>query len=315
MESRSSASIGVMGRRLQLAPLVKGLAVQQDRDQSGKNRSNNGGPVTVGVVPASWRLRQCLLTGMVSGALGLGLGAPLAGQTIRGLVTDAVTGSVIPLATATLVAESGERLSSVLTTEEGFYLLTGDGSGLYLVRVAAPGYLPGRAGPLELGSDDAQVLEIRLEAAPIGLEGLVVEGQRQGASPRYLNEKGFWARYEEGRGQFLTPGEVLASDAMFTPHLFRGLEQVVPQYGVAPWSMWPMLGISEHRACVPRTFVDDVWVNRPNFGIAEGTGLDDIVPIDRVLAVEVYRGPFQAPMRYQGTTYDNECGVVLIWTR
>jgi hypothetical protein len=154
-----------------------------------------------------------------------------------------------------------------------------------------------------------------MAVAPIGLEGLVVEGRRQELGGRYLTERGFWERYEQGRGQFLTPGEVLASDAMFTPHLLRGMEQVLPQYGVAPWAMWPMLGISERRACEPRTFVDDVWLNRPDFGIREGAGLDDIVPIDRVLAVEVYVGPFQAPIRYQGTTYDNDCGVILIWTR
>ena len=41
----------------------------------------------------------------------------------------------------------------------------------------------------------------------------------------------------------------------------------------------------------------------------------DIVPIDIVEAIEVYWGPFQAPMRYQGSPYENECGVILVWTR
>lgn len=241
--------------------------------------------------------------------------APLTAQTIRGLVTDAVTGTVIPLATVTLVAENGERVSSTLSTDEGFYQVTGTGSGRYLIRATAPGYLPGRAGPTEVDEDDALVLELRLDAAPIDLEGLVVEGERAGGTSNYLTQRGFWGRYEEGRGQFLTPADVLASDAMFTPHLMRGMERVLPQYGVAPWQMWPLLGIVENRSCEPRVYVDDVWVNRPDFGIREGSGLDDIAPLERVLAIEVYDGSFKAPMKYQGTTWDNPCGVVLIWTR
>lgn len=262
------------------------------------------------------RVGSCLVAALlVSTVSGPGSPPQLHAQTVRGLVTDAATGAAIPLATVTLVSESGARVSSVLSTDEGFYLVTGDGSGRYLVRATAPGYLPGRGGPLLLEAEDALVFEVRLDVAPIDLEGLVVEGERQGSIQGYLNRRGFWDRLEEGRGQFLTPGDVLASDAMFTPHLLRGLDQVIPQYGASPWNMWPLLGVAENRGCEPRTWVDDVWVNRPDFGIREGTGLDDIVPIERVLAVEVYYGPFQAPIRYQGTTYDNECGVVLIWTK
>ena len=156
-----------------------------------------------------------------------------------------------------------------------------------------------------------------MAVAPIGIEGLIVRGESEGTVGNYLTQKGFWERYEKGRGQFLTPGEVLASDAMFTPHLLRGLKHVVPQFGAAPWSVWPILGVTERGGCGPRVFVDDLWLNRPGPQslIPAGLGLDDIVPMERVQAVEVYYGPFQAPMKYQGTTHDNSCGVILIWTR
>jgi len=240
---------------------------------------------------------------------------PATAQTVRGVVTDEVTGAPIPLATVSLVSEGGERVATVLTTEEGFFSLEGDDDGLFLVRAAALGYAPARAGPLRLDDDELRVLEMPMAPSPVGIEGLVVERSRGGGSSNYLADKGFWDRLEEGRGQFLTPGQVLASDAMFTPHLLRGLDYVLPQYGAAPWAIWPSLGITERHSCSPRVYVDDVWVNRKNFGISERLGLDDVVPIDRVLAVEVYYGPFQAPIRYQGTAYDNSCGVVLFWTR
>lgn len=237
-------------------------------------------------------------------------------QTVRGVVTDIDTGQPIAIATVSLVSEGGDRTATVLTTDEGFFSLEANDAGVFLVRATALGYSPNRVGPLELRSDAVQVIELRMTAAPVGIEGLFVEGTRSRAVSDYLAQRGFWERYEEGRGQYLTPGQVLASDAMFTPHLLRGLKHVVAQHGASPWAVWPLLGVTEsdRSSCEPRVWVDNVWVNREGFGIRESLGLDDIVPIDRVRAVEVYYGPFQAPIRYQGTTWDNRCGVVLFWT-
>lgn len=239
-------------------------------------------------------------------------------QTVRGIVTDSTTAQPVAVATVTLISENGERVASALTTDEGFFSLEAGGDGLFLVRATVLGYMPTRMGPVELESDALRVIEVRMRSAPVGIEGLVVEGARQREEGNYLTRKGFWERYERGRGDFLTPGEVLASNAMFTPHLLRGMDHVVTQAGAAPWDVWPMLGVTESRGCEPRIWVDDVWVNRAGFGIRETIGLDDLVPVDRITAVEVYYGPFQAPLRYQGTTSTeggNACGVVLIWTR
>jgi hypothetical protein len=84
-------------------------------------------------------------------------------------------------------------------------------------------------------------------------------------------------------------------------------------------AIWPQLRRatgSERGPCEPYVYVDNVWVNRPINGLQSADfGLEDIVPIDIVEAIEVYWGPFQAPMRYQGSRYENECGVILVWTR
>jgi Carboxypeptidase regulatory-like domain len=174
----------------------------------------------------------------------LSLVSPASAQTIRGLVTEAATGQPISLATVTLVFESGEHLGTALTTAEGFFSLEGDREGAYLIRATALGYSPARAGPVHLATGTTHVLEIPLTVAPIDIEGLVVQGESEGLVGNYLTQKGFWERYERGRGQFLTPGEVLSSDAMFTPHLLRGLKHIVPQFGAAPWSVWPLLGVT-----------------------------------------------------------------------
>lgn len=240
------------------------------------------------------------------------LPAPVQAQTVRGLVLDATSNQPIPLATVTLISSESEPVASALTDDSGFFSVGTAEDGTFLVRAVALGYRPGRAGPVSISEGGLRVVELRLEAAPLGVEGLVVEGAPQGEVGNRLARRGFWERYSEGKGQFLLPGEVLASDAMFTPHLLRGLEHVVPQYGAAPWEIWPRFGISEASSCEPRVFVDNVWVNRPGFGIRGTWGLDDVVPIARIEAVEVYEGAFDAPIRYQGTS---GCGVILIWTR
>jgi carboxypeptidase family protein len=241
-----------------------------------------------------------------------------AAQTVRGLVFDAVTGDPVPLATISLLSERGERVASVLTSDEGFFSIDADGEGRFLVRSVALGYRPAREGPIELKEDGLHVVEFRMTPAPVDLEGLVVEGERSGSVGNNLTQRGFWERYEEGRGQFLTPTEVLASDAVFTPQLLRSLDHIYERFDQPPWLVWPELRRANglgRGPCSPRIYVDNVWVNRPGFGYAgTGLGLDDIVPLDRVQAVEVYWGPFQAPMKYQGTTMDNDCGVLLFWT-
>ena len=267
------------------------------------------------------RLIDCSLPVFCALLLVVGTTGPehAAAQSVRGLVFDAVTDEAIPLATVTLVSESGERVASALTTEDGFFSLDAPDNGIYVVRGVALGYRPGRAGPVQLVNDGLQVVELRLETAPVELEGLTVEGESVTGVGNSLTQRGFWERYEEGRGQFLSPGDIAASDAAFTPHLLRPLNHVIAQHGSAPWAIWPQLRRatgSERGPCEPYVYVDNVWVNRPINGLQSADfGLEDIVPIDIVEAIEVYWGPFQAPMRYQGSRYENECGVILVWTR
>ncbi len=252
-------------------------------------------------------------------AAGLALAATLgfagggAAQTVRGIVTDASTGDALALATVNLISAGDGQVASALTTEDGFFSLAADAEGVFLLRSTALGYAPTRLGPIELRSEELRVVEVPMDPAPLGIEGLVVDGMRAIGADDYLGQRGFWERFTEGRGEFLTPAQVLASDAMWTVHLLREVDRIVPQYGAAPWTVWPLIGVSN--GCEPRVFVDDVWMNRGDSGIRDTWGLDDIVPINRVYAVEVYHGPFQAPLRYQGTTSDNVCGVILIWTR
>jgi hypothetical protein len=60
------------------------------------------------------------------------------------------------------------------------------------------------------------------------------------------------------------------------------------------------------RSCSPAVFLDGQPVARPE-------GIDDIISVSAVEAVEVYRGPSQTPARFAGPEIG--CGVIVIWTQ
>jgi hypothetical protein len=46
-----------------------------------------------------------------------------------------------------------------------------------------------------------------------------------------------------------------------------------------------------------------------------GTTLDDLVRVDMLEGVEVYRGPSELPAELYGTNFRGACGAVALWTR
>lgn len=235
--------------------------------------------------------------------------AGLAAQSIRGIVSDSGTGQPVNLASVLMFTAVGDSVGSVLTDSTGFFSLRAPEEA-FALRVTGIGYRTERVGPFSLSAEDGvRVIEVRLEPQPLSIAGLSVDAQLPA-----LAEAGFYERMAEGRGQFLTPTDIAESDAWFTPELFHELDRVQPQYSAAPWARWvSLMSATGGGTCEPRIFIDGVWL-RPEFR-RPGEGLDDAVPLEDLLAAEVYWGPFQAPIRFQGTSKDNSCGVVLLWTR
>ena len=232
--------------------------------------------------------------------------APVSGQSIRGLVLEEGTDAPIELASVVVVTASGDSVTATLTDVNGFFTLSAT-DGEYILRASALGYRSGRAGPFGLEDERVvRVVQIALAPQPLSIAGLVVE-----AIDASLATTGFYDRMATGRGQFLTPADIAATGARFTPEVFYGLDHVMPRYDLPVWERWVRFMSTGRGNCSPRIWVDGVWFRWP----LPGEGLDDVVRVEDLLAAEVYWGPFQAPTRYQGTAHDNSCGVVLLWTR
>jgi hypothetical protein len=135
-----------------------------------------------------------------------------------------------------------------------------------------------------------------------------------------LEKVGFYRR-KSAVGYLIGPEQVRDRRPFITSDLLRQIPGVrlgsVHANGYLPVSgrqNVQMLNLetdsAEIRACVMKVVVDGSKM--PTGG---GLSLNDIVPAQDVLAVEVYpsRGGVGAPVRYRGT--DAYCGVILIWTR
>ena len=103
--------------------------------------------------------------------------AQTAPGTVRGQVTDP-TGAVIPGATVTVKAGSGNP-QSTQTTDQGSYELKGLAPGTYSLSATAPGFASSQPQAISVGAGQTQQLNIKLE---IQVEQEKVEVQEQGTT-------------------------------------------------------------------------------------------------------------------------------------
>lgn len=251
-----------------------------------------------------------LLTGVA--VLLLMAPVPSAAQVlVTGRILDAADGTPISLASVDLLDSEGDSLSSTRADGAGtfrFHLETG---GRFLLRGRRIGYEAGVEGPLVLEPGDTVAVDLRMGTRPLELPGLEVIASRRPWF-EHLVPQGLWTFYGRmernrslGIGRFITRGELR-------------------QWGGTPVALVvaSVPGMSAHRdtrgrgyrlsgrgGCAPLVFLDGMEVRM------EGTTLDDLVRVDVLEGVEVYRGPSELPAELFGTNFRGACGAVALWTR
>lgn len=158
---------------------------------------------------------------------------PVHAQTVRGILVDEHTGQPVELGTVKLYTVDRDSLDAALTDEEGFFELMAPESGAYSLVAEAFGYWSGLVGPFEVDEDEVRIIEARIAARPMAVDGLTVEGK---ARLRGLAANGFYERMERGRGDFITPEEILTAEVTFVQQLFYGRRttRVVPVPAMEP---------------------------------------------------------------------------------
>jgi hypothetical protein len=249
--------------------------------------------------------RRAIVTTLA--VLGLAAGSPLYAQDaasepddgieIVGVVQDLTSGAIIPAASIQLNPIS-EGLSpfQTLTDEEGRFRFEVVPTGEFTLEVQALGFHE-MAEPVEIGREGP--VEVRIEIVPQALEldPVVVTALQRG----YLDRAGFYDRQRRGSGTHLTRDEFLARASFQVSDVFRSIPgtRVIRRPGPGLTA-----DVAFRGGCVPDLFVDGIQT-------VQGTSVDDVLALQDVEGIEVYRGPGAAPSQYSRGT----CGSILIWTR
>ena len=262
--------------------------------------------------------------------LGL-LAAPLSGQTGRASVRGTVTAQGRPLA-GVLVMRLGSG-DSTRSDSAGRYALPGLGAGHHIFEVRKRGF-----SPLEMEitfPNDTLTVQADIPMEPAGAAdpALVEKLNREGFAQRRHGAQ------ERDHLTFLGPEDIEAREAVKVSQLFDGVRDVSVRFENGISVLYGAGGQCLMYPWIEHQLIETAWPSaasgaggsfgggsRRNLTAVRYTGLDDLIPIGSVAAIEVYPRSQQVPQEFQRgsqqlaqgrdlSTRSVECGAVIFWTR
>lgn len=264
-----------------------------------------------------------------------GAGAASA-QGIGGRLLDLQTDAPIPGGVLTLLAADSSVVATVVSDNDGNWLLQAPRAGTYHVAAERLGYRPWYSGPVELVEGERLTSLFHLEPLPIELDPLEA---RVRAVRQQLEYTGFFERQRSNFGHFVGPEDIDRRHAAMVSDLLTaipGVRRMPAVGGSAGPSQIHLRGSSTSQGgyCRPRVFVDGLMYARGDsrpVRDSEGTevddfleneirqeqalSLDDIGHPSTIAGIEVYRSASQVPVQFGGTSVETLCGVIVVWTR
>jgi hypothetical protein len=238
------------------------------------------------------------------------LTSPLPGdaQVIRGRVLESQSALAVASAGVMLLDTTFTAVAGTATNPTGAFTLTAPGPGAYYILTESLGYSPSIDGILELGEGASLTVEIYLKPKPIVLDSIKVAVARAQIF-QHLEGAGFNERMVTGFGHFITPEEIERRNPRYMADLFRGAPGVrlIGGGSLGGTQIEYTIGSVRGPTCSPPIYVDGILVN-PEFG-----GLEGVVDISQIAAVEVYTRASSVPLQWGGSNAG--CGILLIWTR
>lgn len=215
--------------------------------------------------------------------------------TIRVLieVRDAETNE--PLIGAQVATDSVARVTNL----DGRVLFRGVAPGETHIAAAYVGY-----APLDtlLDISTSSRISFLLTPRPFNLQEVEVSADRFNAAR--LERSGFYRRRDTRAGTFKTIEDLEKTGAVVFSDIFRSTAglRIESQFGQT------RLVSNRRRDCSPAIFFDGIAARDLALSL-------ESVPLDGVLAVEIYRGPSEVPAEFAASANQTECGAVLVWTR
>jgi hypothetical protein len=267
----------------------------------------------VGAPVCRFSTRRCgTLTALqcVAAALLLGGNGPVWAQTpsggtgaLRGVVRDS-SRQAIP---QVRVSVSPDTTRYATTDSSGAFFMPGVAAGLRRVHFRRLGFAPASFSVL-VEADEEVVLQVELAPLPTRLE--LIEVSRP-FSPA-LGRVGFYERRRQRElgilaGTFITPEEIQARRAPKLTYLLESIPGLIIDREIPRGRA---VG-RDFRRCQMAVFLDGIELSVED---VRG-GINQLVNVFDVGAIEVYTSPSWSPERFQSTRINNPCGSIVIWTR
>jgi hypothetical protein len=259
--------------------------------------------------------------------------ATLRAQVLLGRVIDYETAQAVKFASVELLNDRDQVLARVAADSGGEFRIRSWQAGKYRIRSEAIGYAPVASQILELATGD--VLEVTVHMLPnaVPLEPIVIKARAR-ASLAELALAGYYDRRDSGHrlglGRFFDRGAIERRGRKLTDVLATIPGVRVLNVPNCPVPLISMAGSAATR--IEETKVDQlvriptvaeackpvhvcratVYVDGVQMGFDEMVSIDQMVQLDWVEAIEVYRRASEIPAEFLNRA---TCGVVAVWTR
>jgi hypothetical protein len=223
-----------------------------------------------------------------------------AAQSVTGMILDSATDNRIVGASVTVY--DGRRVVADLKTDStGRFALPIAPKAAHLLQVSAFGYEP---RTIRLRENMAP-FTLRLAVTPLAVEGVEAVAERRDP---HLDITGFYQRKRHEIGSFISLEQIEKRKPARACDLFQnmnGVRLVCNPSSTVCRVVSKRFTSLRTSACALSIYMDGVPYGRVN--------IDELVPVEDLLGVEVYAGSARVPAQYGGA--DSACGVILLWTR
>jgi hypothetical protein len=246
------------------------------------------------------RMRAIHILPVVCGLVIL-IAGPVAGQTIRGTLTDGTSGRAVDSASVRLLDRGGRVVATATTDRQGAWTFRGVGRGrIYSVRAQKVGYAIVEAPPFDFDSDSV-AFDLVTRPQVVVLEGV---------SATALNYASFESRRERRLGHMLGPGTVDRRLAKIQPQtttrFLLGLQPMI-SHGVRRSDLFI-------RGCKPSYMIDGK-LYFPPLAPYPPIDIDSLVKPWEIRAVELYTDPQFIPIEFDIKFPPHRCRIlVVVWT-
>ncbi len=256
-------------------------------------------------------VRPAILAPLLTLLFAAALPAAAAAQTLGGMVVEEI--SLRPIGDVEvqiIYAHNGNRVGPVLRTgADGRFGMRVPNSGTYELRFRRVGYHAQELTGIGLARNEVRNIEIVLKIQATTLAEVRVA---PALSSRPFFMEGFEERRRMGVGTFFTREEIQRSGIQSLTNLIRGLAgvHVSSRPGRSNVAGTP---VNSMRICNMVLFLDGAMVTMPTDPPDVIFRNFEMIPVQHIEALEVYRGRGSLPAQFGGP--DVRCGAIVVWTR